>query len=278
MTEESSALIPIEQKEVMFYDDEIVAVQVEDGTVYIPLRPICDLLGIQWSAQRRRINRDEILSEIVRTLSVSVTDTLRTREREMLCLPLDFVNGFLFGINAQRVNPEVKSKLLRYQRECYRVLADAFISVQGSSELFGEDERGNSMLALQQIRENALAVARLAEEQMRMQMQVMTRLDKAAIIVGQHGRRITTLEQRLAPREAILDEQAADISAKVMAIATEMTRLDPSKNHYQSIFGELHRRFRVASYKDVRQGQYQAVLDFLDSWADAGRKGEAEME
>lgn len=278
MVEENSTLIPIEQKEVMFYDDEIVAVQVEDGTVYIPLRPICELLSIQWSAQRRRINRDEILSEVVRTLSVSVTDTLRTREREMLCLPLDFVNGFLFGINAQRVNPEIKSRLLRYQRECYRVLADAFISVQGSSELFGEDESAKSMVALQQIRENALAVARLAEEQMRMQMQVMTRLDKAAVIVGQHGRRITMLEQRLAPREAITDEQAADISAKVMAIATEMTRLDPAKNHYQALFGELHRRFRVTSYKNVRQGQYQAVLDFLDSWVDAGRQGEAETE
>ena len=79
MSEESSALIPVEQKEVVFYDDEIIAVQVEDSTVYVPLRPICDLLGIQWSAQRRRINRDEILSEVARILSVSVTDTLRIR-------------------------------------------------------------------------------------------------------------------------------------------------------------------------------------------------------
>jgi hypothetical protein len=257
--------MPVEQKEVVFYDDEIIAVQVEDGTVYVPLRPICELLGIQWSAQRRRINRDEILSEVTRILSVSVTDTLRTREREMLCLPLDFVNGFLFGINAQRVNPEVKPKLLRYQRECYQVLADAFIRVPDSSELF--DENAKSMAALQQIRENALAVARLAEEQMRMQMQVMTRLDKAAIIVGQYGKRITALEQKLAPREAISDEQAADVSAKVMAIATEMSALDPSKNHYQSIFGELHRRFRVTSYKNIRQSQYQNVLDFLDTYS-----------
>ncbi len=263
--------MPIEQKEVIFYDDKIIVVQVEDGTVYVPLRPICDLLGIQWSAQRRRINRDEILLEVVRMLSVSVTDTLRTREREMLCLPLDFVNGFLFGINAQRVNPEIKSRLLRYQRECYRVLADAFISTPNPSDLISENESAKSMVVLQQIRENALAVARLAEEQIRMQMQVMTRLDKAAVIVGQHGRRITALEQRFAPRDAITDEQAADISAKVMAIATEMTELDPSKNHYQSIFGELHRRFRVTSYKNVRQGQYQTVLDFLDSWAGMGQ-------
>ena len=270
MSEESSALIPVEQKEVVFYDDEIIAVQVDDGTVYVPLRPICDLLGIQWSAQRRRINRDEILSEVTRILSVSVTDTLRTREREMLCLPLDFVNGFLFGINAQRVNPEVKPKLLRYQRECYQVLADAFIDRSVSDDWMQTSPE--TIAALKQIRENALAVASLAEEQIRM----MVRLDKAAIIVGRHGKRITALEQKLAPREAITDEQAADISAKVMAIATEMTELDPSKNHYQSIFRELHRRFRVTSYKNIRQGQYQTVLDFLDTWADAGWQDEVE--
>jgi hypothetical protein len=171
MADESNSLIPVEQKEVIFYDDEIIAVQVEDGTVYVPLRPICDLLGIQWSAQRRRINRDEILSEVARILSVSVTDTLRTRDREMLCLPLDFVNGFLFGINAQRVNPEVKSKLLRYQRECYQVLADAFVNRIVPDDWMQANPE--AMLALQQIRENALAVAGLAEEQMRM----MTRLD-----------------------------------------------------------------------------------------------------
>ena len=54
------------------------------------------------------------------------------------------------------------------------------------------------------------------------------------------------------------DERAADISAKVLAIAAEMTELDPGKNLYQGIFAELHRRFRVTSprpegYKNIRR-------------------------
>lgn len=39
------ALSVIEQKVVEFYGDEIVAVRVENGTIYVPIRPICDLLG-----------------------------------------------------------------------------------------------------------------------------------------------------------------------------------------------------------------------------------------
>ena len=188
----------------------------------------------------------------------------------MLCLPLEYLNGFLFGINADRVKSELKEQVIRYQRECYKVLADAFIDSPVPDDWMQSNPE--AIAALQQIRENALAVANLAEEQIRM----MRRLDKAAIVIGQYGKRITALEQKLAPREAITDEQAADISAKVMAIAMEMTELDPSKNHYQSIFRELHRRFRVTSYKNVRQGQYQAVLDFLDTWADAAWRDEVE--
>lgn len=45
----------------------------------------------------------------------------------MLCLPLDYINGFLFGINANRVEPELRERLITYQREYYQVLAAAFL-------------------------------------------------------------------------------------------------------------------------------------------------------
>ena len=38
------ALIPIEQKQVLFYDDELTAVLVEADNqeeIYVPVRPIC---------------------------------------------------------------------------------------------------------------------------------------------------------------------------------------------------------------------------------------------
>ena len=44
----------------------------------------------------------------------------------MVCLPLDYISGFLFGLNADRVKPELRERVLRYQRECYKVLAEAF--------------------------------------------------------------------------------------------------------------------------------------------------------
>jgi hypothetical protein len=66
MAEENKALIPVEQKVVEFYGDELTAVLVDVGgqsSVYIPVRPICDFLGVDWSSQRQHINRDPVLSQ-----------------------------------------------------------------------------------------------------------------------------------------------------------------------------------------------------------------------
>ncbi|MFN2177866.1 MAG: phage antirepressor N-terminal domain-containing protein [Candidatus Promineifilaceae bacterium] len=40
----------------------------------------------------------------------SVSVTLTQQAREMICLPLKFVPGWLFGINANRVKPEIRER------------------------------------------------------------------------------------------------------------------------------------------------------------------------
>lgn len=265
----NNKLIPIEQRNIVFYDDEITVVLVEidnQQIAYVPLKPICDYLGVDWAGQFQRIQRDSILSEEVSGIVVTPTplSSKFANPQEMLCLPLDFLNGWLFGINANRVKPEIRDRVLRYQKECYRILADAFLQTSTNTEDWMTTSP-ETRAALIQIRETGRAVMQMAEEQLR----IMQRLDQAAAVVGQHNRRILALEQKLAPREAITDEQASDIAEKVRAIAMALTEKDNSKNHFQAIFGELHRRYRVTSYKNIRQNQYQEVLDFLDEWLES---------
>ena len=154
------ALQPTEQKTIIFYDDEITAVVIQSGRereIYIPLRPLCDYLGLDWSAQTRRINRDPVLAQVVATVAITATEGERTVERGMLALPLDYLNGWLFGVNASRVKPEVRDKLIRYQKECYRVLAREFVQTAVSP---------TPSSSLMQVREMGLAIVRMAEEQM----------------------------------------------------------------------------------------------------------------
>ena len=45
-------------------------------------------------------------------------------EQEAVCLPLHYLNGWLFGVKPSKVKPEIKAKLIEYQKECYEVLWD----------------------------------------------------------------------------------------------------------------------------------------------------------
>lgn len=254
---QDKALIPTEQRGIDFYGDELIAVLVDDRP-YIPIAPICDFLGVSWSGQRERIMRDAVLSEAAVSIRVTRKESKRGG-REMLCLPLDYLNGWLFGVSAGRVKEELRERLIRYQKDCYRVLAQAFQGAAVSSP--------SSSLA--QIRDMGLAIADMAEQQMLLEQRVTTtegRLERAAVVVGDLSKRLGRLESRLSPGSYITDEQAAEVSQRVKALAGLLQEQQPGRNYYQSIFGELYRRFNVSSYKLIRQSQYADVLAFLDEW------------
>lgn len=259
----SSALEPIEQREVMFYEDEVTAVLVpsdEGEQVLIPVRPLCERLGLSWPGQLERINRDPVLSEIVMSVRVTRTDidpsSRQPRTSEMLCLPLDFLNGWLFGVSANRVKDEIRERLIRYQKDCYRVLAAAFQQTAVSP----------TMANLAQIRGLALAIAQMAEEQMEHERRISTaenRLNQAAVIVGGIDKRLKEVEARVSPGQPITNEQASEIKELVKAVA--MSQGGKPEN-FQAIWGEMYRRFGVGSYKLIPQRKYADVLAFLEEW------------
>src|SRR3954451_11803254 len=116
------ALVPVREQQVAFYGDTLVAGQLADGTVLVPLRPICEAIGLSWAGQQQRVQRDPVLAE---TVTVCVIHTVQG-PRPMLALPLDMLPGWLFGIAGARVKPALQDKILRYRRECFRALWNAF--------------------------------------------------------------------------------------------------------------------------------------------------------
>jgi hypothetical protein len=137
-----NALVPLDVRTVDFYGDHVTGavVQVGDETqIYVPLRPICDYLGLAWSGQFERIKRDEVLAEAIRFVRVSRTNTLGGQQ-VALCLPLDYLPGWLFSISIQRVRPALRPALHRYRRDCYRILSEAFLSRPFLLDLLENDE------------------------------------------------------------------------------------------------------------------------------------------
>lgn len=98
---------------------EIFAEIAENGTVFVPIKPICEALGIEHTAQKQRIHRHYILSSTEVTVTSVAADG---KAREMTCLPLEYVYGWLFTIDANLVAENVRDRVAEYQRQCYDAL------------------------------------------------------------------------------------------------------------------------------------------------------------
>jgi len=102
-----------------FHDTAIPTFNVE-GIIRVAMRPICDAIGLDWEGQRQRIRRHPVLSKG----ACMIKAPSKSGIQKFLTLPLNKLNGWLFGIDANRTKPEIREKLVEYQAECFDVLSD----------------------------------------------------------------------------------------------------------------------------------------------------------
>lgn len=105
------------------FHGQTVPVFTRNQTHYVAMKPIVENIGLDWVSQHKKIQRSEILNSTMVMMTIVAEDG---KKREMLCLPLDYLNGWLFGVDAKRVKPEIRERLLTYQRECFRALNNHF--------------------------------------------------------------------------------------------------------------------------------------------------------
>lgn len=138
---------------IEFCGRELVAVK-ENENVLVAVKPICDALEIDWDNQRQNIREDPVLSSVTVVTTATGADG---KQYEMLCLPLDYLNGWLFKISAKRYTGARRDAIVRYQKECYRVLAEHF-----QSQSISGDKPSKATIRLQTPEEIAREVTQTA--------------------------------------------------------------------------------------------------------------------
>lgn len=103
---------------VEFFGQPLTVITAGDQLL-VAMRPICEGIGLDWKAQLDRIKRDEVLSEGM----VVMTTPSPGGEQRTTCLPLELLNGWLFGVETKRCRLAIRPALTRYKRECYAALA-----------------------------------------------------------------------------------------------------------------------------------------------------------
>jgi hypothetical protein len=106
---------------VKFYGDELDAVQDGDRRVWVSLLRCSGNLGVDAATQARKL-KDKPWA----TTSEMTVVAEDGKQRSLTMIDLDTLPGWLFSIDARKVKPEVRDKLVKYQREAAKALADHF--------------------------------------------------------------------------------------------------------------------------------------------------------
>lgn len=94
-----------------------------EGEVFVPIKPICQALGIEAAPQRDKLQSDELFNSVG---TIIVSTGADGKSYDMYALPLKFIYGWLATINPGKVAPEAREAVSRYRRECYDVLYEHF--------------------------------------------------------------------------------------------------------------------------------------------------------
>lgn len=128
-----------------FLGEEILVIDYY-GKPYVPMKQVVENIGLDWEAQRQRIERDEVLSEGACMIQVPSNGGMQ----ETICLPLHYLNGWLFGVEVKRIKQDLKQVLLRYKKECYEALWDYWTEgvvrrdeIRQQREKIEDDERSS---------------------------------------------------------------------------------------------------------------------------------------
>jgi hypothetical protein len=105
------------------FDGDELHVVPGEGRAYVVVRAICEVLGVDFSSQLRKLKRDPSVCVAMFTTQMPDDD----QRRETACLDVRSLPLWLAGIHPSKAKPAVREKLIRYKREAAEVLADHFL-------------------------------------------------------------------------------------------------------------------------------------------------------
>jgi hypothetical protein len=106
-----------EIKKFLDFNGTNINVLSVDGQYYVAIRPICKALGVDYHQQFKNLQADE---DLVQLLCEHTTVAQDNKLRKMVCLPEEFIYGWLFSIKSP--NPDFR----KYKMKCYRILYNYF--------------------------------------------------------------------------------------------------------------------------------------------------------
>jgi uncharacterized coiled-coil protein SlyX len=241
---------------IEFDGDTLPAVILDGEGVAIPIRTICQALGLDVQSQSDRLREHDVLADGLRVVRVP-----RGRQlRPVMALLHRFIPFWLATIVPSQVKPAVRAKLVRYQLELVDVLA----------LLYGGDVQSRQPTAVdpaaapiqRQITEALLEIRLLRDALLEAQNQADSRLTL-------HERRIDAIEDVLGELQDQFTAQTTITAAQQEVIKRSIQRLARRYEQHtgQPMFARLFGQFCIdlgtPKYALLPASRYNEALSWL---------------
>ena len=249
-----------------FYNEIFTAFLGSDRQWYIPLNGVCSALGIDSSAQRHRIQRDEAISDRLVNIPLETPYQGATRVQDVACLNLRALPYWLGTIDASRVKEEHRTKIILFKREFAEAAWAVFRSdilpadVLAETDTFlppQEREFHEAMDQLRSVRKKVdMLTGKLEEE-----------LSRVGAALQDVSGRLGTLEAGLINKTIVNSAQSRMIQEMIAAVAD--SKHTKTKKSLSLCFAEVHDEFKTAFqvhiYSILPEDQLSAATAFLAS-------------
>lgn len=177
-------------------------------------------------------------------------------------LPLELLPGWLFGVTASKVKPELRDKIIRYQRECFRVLWRAF-QAEALAVM-------RPAVVTREVLESVLEAERTIYDQKlkKLKQEIDNKFDNAEIVLN-FLMRDKDKSFQSQTGHLITFEQQKTIRAKIAELVLQIPPPAPpteDERHWQ-ILKPVFIRFGVPNLDKLTKDQYDLVIAYLDGWA-----------
>jgi hypothetical protein len=251
---------PVRERKIDFRGKEIATADLKDGSGYVSVRSLCEAFDIDQRSQRKRLMRKQ---GFFAPYTVTVLINTRGGPQPTLCLFAPVVPLFMNGIELERVKGEESKQLLKaFMEESATVLAEHFgLSERGEMQFMRESIA--RMVVEQEVFEETLTKkveAELAEIRQAHEEKVQQIRDAFSGLRQQ----VTYLESVAGPKVRLTPEQLGQLRQLVATLGTLLQESGVSKP-YPGIYMDVTRLTGVSRSEDIRQEDFQTVVDFLNA-------------
>jgi len=266
MTDAIMVFRPERERKLLFQGKEIATADLKDGKGYVSVRSLCEAFGIDGRAQRKRLMRQQGYFE---AFTATILTTTAGGPQPTLCLMASAVPLFLTGVELERVeDAEARQLLKAFLDEAHTVLAEHFgISERGELQFLRESIA--RMVAEQETFEENLSKKVEAElvEMRQAHEEKVTQIREAFSNLRQQmtlaDQRVTRIEAVAGPKARLTPEQLGQLRQAVATLGTLLQESGVAKP-YPGIYMDITRLTGVSRSEDIRQEDFQLVVDFLD--------------